>query len=77
MSSTLDTLPDLSPTDNSFRVNFKETLSLVATLYKNKTTGDYQDKPAKLVVRMKKKGARRGQMYKGMNKVLSLFLNCF
>jgi hypothetical protein len=61
----MDTQPVFSPHDESCEVAFDETLSLVATLYKNKAKGTFQEKPACLVVRIKKKTARRGQIYQG------------
>jgi hypothetical protein len=65
MSSSLDKLPSFSNNDESCQVEFQEQLSLMATLYKNKTKGTFQEKPACLVVRMKRKSGRKGQMYQG------------
>ena len=62
----MDTPPVFSAEDESCDIVFSETLELVATLYKSKSKGTFQEKPACLVVRIKKKGGRKGQMYQGM-----------
>ena len=74
MSSSLDNTPVFSEHDESCEVGFHETLSLVATMYKDKTKGTFQEKPACLVVRIKKKSARRGQIYQGIICDLSLII---
>eukprot|EP00603_Paraphysomonas_imperforata_P010562 CAMPEP_0114482142 /NCGR_PEP_ID=MMETSP0104-20121206/18086_1 /TAXON_ID=37642 ORGANISM="Paraphysomonas imperforata, Strain PA2" /NCGR_SAMPLE_ID=MMETSP0104 /ASSEMBLY_ACC=CAM_ASM_000202 /LENGTH=113 /DNA_ID=CAMNT_0001657831 /DNA_START=39 /DNA_END=376 /DNA_ORIENTATION=- len=57
MSSSMDKTPIFNEEEgnNSFEVIFNETLSLVATLYKSKAKGTFQEKSASLVVRTKKK----------------------
>lgn len=76
MSSSMDNTPIFKSEENntSCEVMFNETLSLMATLYKNKTKGTFQEKPSCLVVRVKKKTVLRGQIYKGK---LGFALFCF
>jgi len=68
MSSSMDKTPIFNEEEgnNSFEVIFNETLSLVATLYKSKAKGTFQEKSASLVVRTKKKSTLRGQIYQAL-----------
>ena len=70
----MDNAPIFSESDNSCDVVFDETLSLVATLYKNKAKGTFQEKNACLVVRLKKKTTRRGLMYQGWSNEFIVFV---
>lgn len=75
MSSSMDSQPTFSDTQDSCEAIFDETLSLMATLYRSKTKGVFQEKAACLVVRIKKTAPRRGQVYQGTSCIFVCFLN--